>query len=275
MWFGVWDRGNSGENHCWSLEKEWGMRFTISKKCFISFTLTTVLYFVFHNCLLFASCHGLASFFFCNFFFAWVDTLGNIWSLQFFRHFCRIGSPFWCLQGEGTPILQECIFRIHIWFGTHNICYELVPSCTGWCLNWTLTLYIPCKKALPLIVDLTFVFFQPALLYIVPAVIGFLAVHCIWNGDVKPVCFSWQSVFTKSNSWLCCLWLFTSIMLFTPIFLLHTLWRSDFLVRCLGKTLVLKLCCSDSPSCCIRVGLVKMHYSCSIRHAARNFWKCI
>ncbi|KAF7119919.1 hypothetical protein RHSIM_Rhsim13G0211100 [Rhododendron simsii] len=26
---------------------------------------------------------------------------------------------------------------------------------------------------------------QPALLYIVPAVIGFLAVHCIWNGDVK------------------------------------------------------------------------------------------
>ncbi|KAA3489790.1 signal peptide peptidase-like isoform X1 [Gossypium australe] len=28
---------------------------------------------------------------------------------------------------------------------------------------------------------------QPALLYIVPAVIGFLAAHCIWNGDVKPV----------------------------------------------------------------------------------------
>jgi len=30
---------------------------------------------------------------------------------------------------------------------------------------------------------------QPALLYIVPAVIGFLASHCIWNGDIKPVCF--------------------------------------------------------------------------------------
>ncbi|KAM3303610.1 signal peptide peptidase [Capsicum chacoense] len=30
---------------------------------------------------------------------------------------------------------------------------------------------------------------QPALLYIVPAVIGFLSVHCIWNGDVKPVRF--------------------------------------------------------------------------------------
>ena len=30
--------------------------------------------------------------------------------------------------------------------------------------------------------------FQPALLYIVPAVIGFLATHCIWNGEVKPVC---------------------------------------------------------------------------------------
>ncbi|MBA0745095.1 hypothetical protein Gogos_007686, partial [Gossypium gossypioides] len=28
---------------------------------------------------------------------------------------------------------------------------------------------------------------QPALLYIVPAVIGFLAAHCVWNGDVKPV----------------------------------------------------------------------------------------
>lgn len=31
--------------------------------------------------------------------------------------------------------------------------------------------------------------FQPALLYIVPAVIGFLAAHCIWNGDVKPVSY--------------------------------------------------------------------------------------
>ncbi|CAM8969698.1 unnamed protein product [Rhodiola kirilowii] len=26
---------------------------------------------------------------------------------------------------------------------------------------------------------------QPALLYIVPCVIGFLATHCIWNGEVK------------------------------------------------------------------------------------------
>lgn len=32
--------------------------------------------------------------------------------------------------------------------------------------------------------------FQPALLYIVPSVIGFLAAHCIWNGEVKPVCTS-------------------------------------------------------------------------------------
>lgn len=31
--------------------------------------------------------------------------------------------------------------------------------------------------------------FQPALLYIVPAAIGFLAAHVIWNGEVKPVCF--------------------------------------------------------------------------------------
>ena len=28
---------------------------------------------------------------------------------------------------------------------------------------------------------------QPALLYIVPAVIGFLAVHVTWNGDIKPL----------------------------------------------------------------------------------------
>ncbi|KAK9125067.1 hypothetical protein Scep_013913 [Stephania cephalantha] len=28
---------------------------------------------------------------------------------------------------------------------------------------------------------------QPALLYIVPAVVGFTAVHCIWNGEVKPL----------------------------------------------------------------------------------------
>lgn len=28
---------------------------------------------------------------------------------------------------------------------------------------------------------------QPALLYIVPGVIGFLAVHCIWNGEIKPL----------------------------------------------------------------------------------------
>ncbi|XP_057801945.1 signal peptide peptidase 1 [Salvia miltiorrhiza] len=28
---------------------------------------------------------------------------------------------------------------------------------------------------------------QPALLYIVPGVIGFLAAHCIWNGEVKPL----------------------------------------------------------------------------------------
>lgn len=32
--------------------------------------------------------------------------------------------------------------------------------------------------------------FQPALLYIVPAVIGFLAAHVIWNGEVQPVCLN-------------------------------------------------------------------------------------
>ncbi|PWA34172.1 signal peptide peptidase [Artemisia annua] len=28
---------------------------------------------------------------------------------------------------------------------------------------------------------------QPTLLFIVSAVIGFLAAHCIWNGEVKPL----------------------------------------------------------------------------------------
>lgn len=39
-----------------------------------------------------------------------------------------------------------------------------------------------------LLLALSIVLFQPALLYIVPSVIGFLAVHVIWNGDIKPVC---------------------------------------------------------------------------------------
>lgn len=32
--------------------------------------------------------------------------------------------------------------------------------------------------------------FQPALLYIVPAAIGCLAAHVLWNGEVKQVCYS-------------------------------------------------------------------------------------
>uniref|UniRef100_A0A1D1YN77 Minor histocompatibility antigen H13 n=1 Tax=Anthurium amnicola TaxID=1678845 RepID=A0A1D1YN77_9ARAE len=28
---------------------------------------------------------------------------------------------------------------------------------------------------------------QPALLYIVPGVVGFVAIHCLWNGEVKPL----------------------------------------------------------------------------------------
>jgi minor histocompatibility antigen H13 len=35
---------------------------------------------------------------------------------------------------------------------------------------------------------LLYCYFQPALLYIVPAAIGFLAAHVVWNGEVKPVC---------------------------------------------------------------------------------------
>ncbi|PNX80772.1 signal peptide peptidase-like protein, partial [Trifolium pratense] len=44
--------------------------------------------------------------------------------------------------------------------------------------------------ALTIVVGNWFQAGQPALLYIVPAVIGFLAAHCIWNGDVKQVCFT-------------------------------------------------------------------------------------
>lgn len=38
---------------------------------------------------------------------------------------------------------------------------------------------------------------QPALLYIVPAVIGFLAVHVTWNGDIKPVCVFFPSILSN------------------------------------------------------------------------------
>ncbi|KAF3539481.1 hypothetical protein F2Q69_00024312 [Brassica cretica] len=42
---------------------------------------------------------------------------------------------------------------------------------------------------------------QPALLYIVPAVIGFLASHCIWNGDIKPLmAFDESSKSTEEES---------------------------------------------------------------------------
>jgi minor histocompatibility antigen H13 len=38
--------------------------------------------------------------------------------------------------------------------------------------------------------SLSFVFdTQPALLYIVPGVTGFVAAHSLWNGEVKPVSF--------------------------------------------------------------------------------------
>lgn len=40
---------------------------------------------------------------------------------------------------------------------------------------------------------------QPALLYIVPAVIGFLAAHCIWNGEVKPLLEFDESKTTSSE----------------------------------------------------------------------------
>ncbi|EPS60281.1 hypothetical protein M569_14522, partial [Genlisea aurea] len=41
---------------------------------------------------------------------------------------------------------------------------------------------------------------QPALLYIVPAVIGFMAVHTVWNGDVKQVLAFDESSKTTSEA---------------------------------------------------------------------------
>ncbi|EOY32924.1 Signal peptide peptidase isoform 5 [Theobroma cacao] len=46
---------------------------------------------------------------------------------------------------------------------------------------------IPVGLVLTIVVMNWFQAAQPALLYIVPAVIGFLAAHCIWNGEVTPL----------------------------------------------------------------------------------------
>ncbi|CAL5353984.1 unnamed protein product [Camellia sinensis] len=44
-------------------------------------------------------------------------------------------------------------------------------------MNWFQAAQLRLTRVAPVV--------RPALLYIVPAVIGFLAAHCIWNGDVK------------------------------------------------------------------------------------------
>lgn len=69
----------------------WGLPYW--RKAFLSFTSATELFFSLANAyyLLFPWS--------CIVFFAWIDTPGNIWSPQSFRHFCCIGTPFWCLQG--------------------------------------------------------------------------------------------------------------------------------------------------------------------------------
>ncbi|XP_061336511.1 signal peptide peptidase-like [Gastrolobium bilobum] len=53
--------------------------------------------------------------------------------------------------------------------------------------------------ALTIIVMNWFQAAQPALLYIVPSVIGFLAAHCIWNGDVKQLLEFDESKTAKSS----------------------------------------------------------------------------
>lgn len=120
-----------------------------------------------------------------------------------FRHFCGFGTPLWCLQRKGASILYKCIFGICCWCDFNHYCDELVSSCTGWCPRNACFFYsvvglqCPCFSTFSIFSNLALcvlLLFQPALLYIVPAVIGFVAVHCIWNGDMKPVNFSFYNL---------------------------------------------------------------------------------
>lgn len=139
-----------------------------------------------------------------------------------FRYFCGTSLAIWCIQRERKPVLQECFSGIYSWFSPDNRCHELVSGRTGDCWMFLLFWFSPSMPMclgiiVPSVIDNCFlldiwvgsveveyalyyifisvislidfcVCIQPALLYIVPAVIGFLAAHCIWNGEVKQVC---------------------------------------------------------------------------------------
>ena len=79
--------------------------------------------------------------------------------------------------------------------------------------------------------------FQPALLYIVPAVIGFLASHCVWNGDIKPVCFLLLLAFNCSKRKLQHNRSFSKMLMGSFVFLCSC-WRLMSQLRVLRKRLV-------------------------------------
>lgn len=82
-----------------------------------------------------------------------------------------------------TIIVMNWFQAAQVTIGTPHLCFIHLDMNLSW--ESSLTLFY----CLILITFLT-IPFQPALLYIVPAVIGFLAAHCIWNGEVKQVCSS-------------------------------------------------------------------------------------
>lgn len=82
-----------------------------------------------------------------------------------------------------TIIVMNWFQAAQVTIGTPHLCFIHLDMNLSW--ESSLTLFY----CLIVITFLT-IPFQPALLYIVPAVIGFLAAHCIWNGEVKQVCSS-------------------------------------------------------------------------------------
>lgn len=105
--------------------------------------------------------------------------------LLMFRYFRCISSALWCVERETESLFQQCICWIRGRPDPHNHCDELVSSCTGDCS------YLHSSAWFCRLFSLHFYscvwHSQPALLYIVPGVVGFVAVHCLWNGEVKPV----------------------------------------------------------------------------------------
>lgn len=108
------------------------------------------------------------------------------------RHFCCTCLALWCLKRYQEALLQQRIFGIRRGYGGDHHCNELVSSCTGeFCCSGLYGPVPPCSFHLCDINTMVIWgdLLQPALLYLVPGVIGFVAVHCLWYGEVKQVRF--------------------------------------------------------------------------------------